>query len=177
MDKDPGRLLAMIVLGRSRNIVSYALAEDIPLLGVCFGHQLIAEMLGGNVTRDEEQQKSGSFEVVLTDSGKSDPLFGDLPASFTAQYAHADSATALPEGATLLASSSCCRFSALRYGKRAYTVQFHPELTAEQAAARLEACPEYLPPGASARDVIRESPEASKLIPLWIENIVCARAR
>lgn len=172
MDNDPARLLAMIALSRARNIMSYAFAEELPLLGVCFGHQLIAQMRGGDVTHDHAQMKSGSFEVSLTAAGKADRLFGELPPSFVAQFGHKDSATALPEGATLLVSADCCRFSGLRYGTRAYTMQFHPELTAREAIVRLDACPEYLPEGVKARDVVRESPEASRLIPLWIERIV-----
>src|SRR3989344_360392 len=172
MDNDPARLLAMIALSRARNFVSYAFAEELPILGVCFGHQLIAQMRGGEVAHDQAQMKSGSYEVHLTDAGERDAVFGELPASFVAQYGHKDSATTLPEGATLLVSADCCRFSGLRYGSRAYTMQFHPELTAQEAIVRLNACPEYLPKNTKAEDVVRTSPEASRLIPLWIERIV-----
>lgn len=157
-EKDPARIMSLMILSRSRNLVSYALAEKMPLLGICYGHQLIANMYGGDVQNDEEQSKFGSYEVQLTEEGKRDPLFKSLPESFIAQYAHNDSVTKLPQGATLLASSNGCRFSALRYGVSAYTVQFHPEVT------RFEDLPlEY-----------RDSAEASKLIPRWIERIVAA---
>lgn len=155
-EKDPARLMSLIILSRAKNLVSYALTEKIPLLGICYGHQLIANMYGGDVRNDKEQSKFGSYEVQLTDDGKRDVLFKNLPQSFVAQYAHNDSVTKLPEGATVLASSHGCRFGALRYGISAYTTQFHPEVI------RFEDLPlEY-----------RDSAEASRLIPLWLDGIV-----
>ena len=155
-ERDPARIISSIILSRAKNLIAYALAEDVPLLGICYGHQLIANMYGGQVDNDKEQSKFGSYEVQLTDAGKSDLLFKNMPESFIAQYAHNDSVTKLPQGATLLASAKGCRFSALRYGKAAYTTQFHPEVT------RFEDLPvEY-----------RDSFEASKLIPLWIERVL-----
>ncbi len=155
-EKDPARLMSLIILSRTKNLISHALAEKIPLLGICYGHQLIANMYGGEVRDDKEQSKFGSYEVQLTEEGKHDPVFKDLPESFIAQYAHKDSVTKLPEGAALLASAKGCKFSALRYGPSCYTVQFHPEVT------HFSDLP--LP--------YRESIEASKLIPLWMERII-----
>lgn len=151
-ENDPARIMSAIILSRARNIVAYAMEKDIPILGVCFGHQLIAQMHGGMVSNDREQSKFGSHEVHLTEAGKHDPLFGQLPHTFTAQYAHKDSATNLPTGAELLASSPGCAYSALRYGARTYTTQFHPEL---ETFADLPL--EYKP-----------SPEASSIIKRWL---------
>ena len=159
-DNDPMRLTAMIILLRVRALVSYLRKENIPTLGVCFGHQLIAQIYEGNVTNDQAQQKVGTYEVQLTDEGKDDPLFKNLPASFMAQYAHKDSVTSLPEDAVLLAIASPGRFSALRYGGKVYTVQFHPEV----ARMRREDVPYH------------ESPESSGIIPLWIQRIVAPTA-
>lgn len=156
VESDPARLMAYVILSRVKNMISHALAEGLPLLGICYGHQLIANMYGGKVGNDKEQSKFGSYEIQLTEAGKRDSLFKDMPGSFIAQYAHKDSVTQLPAGATSLASSKGCKFSALRYGTRAYTTQFHPEVT------RFDDLPlEY-----------RDSPEASRLISLWIERIV-----
>jgi len=156
-EKDPARLMATIILSRTKLIITYALAENVPILGVCFGHQLIAQMRGGDVQFDPTQEKSGSHEVHLTNEGKADALFGHLPGSFIAQYWHKDSVTNLPEGATVLATGPSCRFSALRYGDNIYTTQFHPEV--ERVA------PDKNP---------RPSPEASELVLQWIRHIVSA---
>lgn len=153
-DGDPVRLMSMMILSRAKNIVSYALAQNIPTLGVCFGHQIIGELHSGAVMNDAEQRKMGAYEVILTDDGKKDPLFCALPERFLAQYAHKDSVTQMPIGATLLASSPACRFSMLRYGSKVYTVQFHPEVL-------------MMPRGPQ-----RETPESSSIIALWIERIV-----
>lgn len=153
-DSDPVRLMSMMILSRARNIVSYAMTRDIPTLGVCFGHQIIGQMHGGMVTNDREQSKMGAYEVVVTEEGKKDPLFSALPERFFAQYAHKDSVTNAPEGATLLATGPACRFSALRYGRRVYTVQFHPEVL------KMPRGPEH------------ETSEASRLVALWIKRAV-----
>ena len=151
--KDPARLMSLILLSRTRNIISYTLAQRLPLLGVCFGHQMVAQMHGGEVENDTAQSKFGSYEVGLTEEGAKDPVFGHLPKSFFAQYAHKDSVTTLPSGATLLAQSPACSFSALRYADKAYTVQFHPEVLR---------FPDI--PGCT-----REAPEALKILPLWAQ--------
>lgn len=153
-DGDPVRLMSMIILSRAKNIVLYAMETDLPILGVCFGHQIIGQMQGGMVTNDREQSKMGAYEVMLTDTGTRDPLFGSFPEKFFAQYAHKDSVTNMPEGATLLATGPACRFSALRYGSKIYTVQFHPEVV-------------QMPKGPK-----HASPESSKIIQKWIETIV-----
>lgn len=156
-EKDPARLMAAIILSRAKNIVKHALAERIPVLGVCFGHQLIAQMHRGDVQCDTGQGKSGSHEVSLTKEGRQDRLFKNLPPSFIAQYWHKDSVTNLPESAVLLATGPACRFSALRYGRNTYTVQFHPEVK--------RVIDDQNP---------KPSPEATSLIPLWIEQIVAS---
>lgn len=125
-----------------------------PILGVCFGHQIIGNMHEGMVSNDREQAKMGAYEVFLTEEGKTDPLFGALPERFFAQYAHKDSVTNTPAGATLLATGEACRFAALRYGSRAYTCQFHPEVL------KMPRGPEH------------DTSEASGLVRLWVERVV-----
>lgn len=153
-DGDPVRLMSTLILSRARNIVAHALEADIPILGVCFGHQIVGEMHGGMISNDREQSKMGAYEVLLTEEGKKDVLFGALPERFFAQYAHKDSVTTMPSGATLLATGPTCRYSALRYGRRVYTVQFHPEV-------------EKMPRGPE-----HASSEASYLVRLWLEKVV-----
>jgi len=168
---DPVRLMGMIIFTRLRMFISYIFSNDMPALGICFGHQLMAQMRGGAVEGDDGQSKVGTHEVVLTEEGKRDPVFASLPATFLAQYAHRDSATELPEGAVLLATGAKCKYSALRYGQRVYSAQFHPELTAAGFAARLKTSG-YLPEGVAAESIVRESPEAPLVITSWLERIV-----
>lgn len=159
------------VLERVRALVEYILAEDFPLLGICFGHQLVAEIRGGNVTHDHSQKKMGTFDVVLNEEGKRDRLFTGMPGSFAGQYAHRDSVTSLPRGATLLASGDSCFFSVLRYGGNVYTLQFHPELSELDLLNAREVAETYLDPGVSIESVVRPSQESSRIIGRFVKDI------
>ena len=170
-EDDAERAGAIEVLERIRPLIEYLIANDFPTLGICFGHQLIAEVRGGNVTHDQTQKKMGTYDLRKTEEGRVDPLFGTLSDVFAGQYAHRDSVTTLPHGATSLATGDCCRFSALRYGKNVYTFQFHPELCAEDLLCARDAAETYLVPGVSIESVLRESPEASKLIAQFVNEI------
>ncbi len=168
---------AQSILRLSRPLIEYILANDVPTLGVCFGHQLIGEIRGGEVSTDTVQKKAGSFEVSLTTEGKKDLIFGQFPETFVAQYGHKNSLTKLPNGATLLANSDICNFSALRYSPRIYTVQFHPELSPSDVLRKFASAPDYLPDGMSAESLVRESPEASRIIPLFVAKIASGSSK
>lgn len=176
---DPARTETAEVIQRLSPCIAHMMKTNVPFLGICLGHQIIAEKFGGAVTNDQTQKKVGTYSVILTNQGQNDHLFGVLPGTFFAQYGHKDSVTKQPENSTVLAIGESCAFSALRYGQKGYTVQFHPELTAHDIAWKLKNSPGYLPEGQSAESVlsskVQESPEASKLIPLWIERVVKPR--
>ena len=73
-----------------------------PLLGICYGHQLIAYALGGEVGPNPRGRESGTVEIMLRDEARPDPLFAGLPATFRAHASHAQSVLRLPPGATWL---------------------------------------------------------------------------
>jgi GMP synthase (glutamine-hydrolysing) len=171
-EDDEARMRAFEILERVRPLILYALENQVPLLGVCFGHQLVAEVRGGAVRRDNSQEKFGSHDVAKQAVAVDDPLFAELPESFSAQYWHKDSVTVLPEGAQPLACGERCSYAALRYGPTAYTVQFHPELSPQDAVDRLSRYPEYLPAGVDVDSVVKPSPEAAQLIPAFLDRIV-----
>lgn len=169
---DPARLTSQIIIARLRPVIEYVLEHSLPVLGVCYGHQLIAEITAGKVARDSGQGKVGTYPVHLTAAGRQDSLFGDMPASFPAQYGHKDSIVSVPPEATILATGPSCRFAALRYGTRAYTTQFHPELTREDMMRRMQDAPGYLPEGVDMEALFQESLVASEVIPAFIERVV-----
>lgn len=170
---DPFRILAMLISSRAKNLAGYALTHKIPLLGICFGHQIIGGIRGGAVQNDKTQAKRGTFAITRTAEGKTDALFKHLPNTFDVQYGHHDSITQLPEGAVVLATGTNCHFAALRYGDNNYTMQFHPELTADMLAHTLNTNTELLPENVSkAEEIVHATPFASKIIPLWLEHIV-----
>ena len=112
-------------LAELKTFIRGCVAVDVPFFGICLGGQLLADVLGGEVTAKERGEK-GLCKLTLTATGQSDPLFAGVPAAFSAFQWHNDSFS-LPAGAHLLASSADCPGQAFRYG-RAWGVQFHPEV-------------------------------------------------
>jgi GMP synthase (glutamine-hydrolysing) len=104
-------------------------ARGMPLLGVCLGGQLLAKAAGAHVGPSPERE-GGFVRVELTDDAEGDPIFGSLPREFDVFAMH-EYAFHVPEGAVELARSSVCS-QAFRLGDRAWGVQFHPEIRAEQ---------------------------------------------
>lgn len=145
---------------------------DFPTLAICFGHQIIAQSLGVQVVNDKSQAKVGSHTVSLTGVAQSDTLFKGLPNTFIAQYGHKDSLSVLPTGATLLAQGEQCKYSAIRFGRKRYSVQFHPELDARDVQQKFLSHPDYLPEGMTPEELIQESPYATQLLRNFINNIL-----
>ncbi len=144
-----------------------ALVESqLPTLAICFGHQLVAKMFGGEVEADPEQAETGTMEIHLTDEGRTSPLFTDVPKKFYAVCGHKDSVTRLPKNAKLLAYSDKCRVHAYQLTDNFYSVQFHPELDRDGLTWRLNLFPEYMK-GRTIEEVkesYNEIPHAYKVI-------------
>jgi len=100
-------------------------AQQVPLLGICLGGQLLAHALGGRVNRDSCGEV-GIGQVELTEAGRHDPLFKGLSTTINSLQWHNDSFES-PEEAQLLASSPVCPGQAFRYPPCSYGLQFHPE--------------------------------------------------
>ena len=114
-------------LRAEQHFLRCAMAQDVPLLGICLGSQLLAKALGARVYRNA-QKEIGWYTVDLTPAGAADPLFAGLPLSLPVFQWHSD-AFDLPAGARPLASSPLCAHQAFRYGDRVYGLLFHLELT------------------------------------------------
>jgi GMP synthase-like glutamine amidotransferase len=105
------------------------LEQDVPLLGICLGSQLLAKALGARVYRNPHKE-IGWYTVDLTPAGAADPLFAGLTSPIPVFQWHGD-AFDIPAGAMPLASSSLCMHQAFRYGDRVYGLLFHLELTSD----------------------------------------------
>lgn len=112
-----------------------AVAVDMPLFGVCYGHQLMAYALGGVVDYHPQGREMGCLEINLTKAGADDPLTGGLSQGFMAHLTHMQTVTQLPAGAQSLASSPHDKNQIIRYGAKAVSTQFHPEFTPGIAAS------------------------------------------
>jgi GMP synthase (glutamine-hydrolysing) len=148
-----------------------------PVLGVCFGHQLLARALGARVERNPRGREAGTAAVRLTPEGARDPLFAGLDSPLLVQQTHEDHVAALPAGATLLAENEMTPVQAFAWGETVRCVQFHPEFDAERSRLLTEVRRERLdlqaPGGAAAvRSSIRETPDATSLLGRWLEQFV-----
>lgn len=104
-------------------------AAGTPVLGVCFGHQLLGRAAGGDVRANPRGREIGTVRVQLTPAGRKDPLFSWAESGeIEVQATHLDAVLPPPPGATLLASNEVCATQALRFSETVASVQFHPEL-------------------------------------------------
>jgi GMP synthase (glutamine-hydrolysing) len=140
----PGLFSGVIVMGSQAMVTDYeewsertaswipaVIQAGIPILGICYGHQLLAHALGGLVGPNPYGGEFGSVDVKLLEPAQSDLLFQTLPPIIRVQTYHHQSVIELPKGATLLASSDKDPNHAFSIGGTAWGVQFHPEMDAE----------------------------------------------
>jgi GMP synthase (glutamine-hydrolysing) len=127
---------AMVTEGAAWSLAAEAwLAEahgrGLPILGVCYGHQLLARALGGEAGWNPNGREMGTVEVELTPAARADALFAGAASPLVAQASHSQSVLALPPGAVLLGHNAHDPHQAFRVGERTFGVQFHPEFDAD----------------------------------------------
>lgn len=118
-------------LVHERQLIREAVEREIPVLGICFGAQLLAVALGGSVIRDGPLEV-GMGSAKLTDAGRADPVLGAVGDTATVLHWHRHAYT-LPPGAVRLATGDRHVEQAFRFGATAYGMQFHVEINAELA--------------------------------------------
>ncbi len=102
-------------------------SKNIPLLGICYGHQLIAKALGGTSDFNKKGKEIGRVKIKSTLNALNDPLFDGFPKQFYAFETHYQSAVKLPLKAVILASNHKDQHQAVRFSQSIWGVQFHPE--------------------------------------------------
>jgi GMP synthase-like glutamine amidotransferase len=122
-------------------IRKFVLDMQRPYLGICLGHQLLADATGGRVGLAEKPEV-GVLTVTQTDAGRRDPLMRGLPDPMTVLQWHGAEVTGIPANGEVLARSDMCGIQAFRVGKHAYGLQCHVEIT-EQTVNNWAEVPEY----------------------------------
>ncbi len=111
-----------------KTFIRTAYGTGAPMVGVCFGHQILAEALNGKVVKSERGWGCGIHEYTL----QARTEWMDSHQDTIAIHAmHQDQVVDLPPGAKVLASSDFCPYAALAYGETAISIQPHPEFTAD----------------------------------------------
>lgn len=116
---------------RGADYLRAAFDVGVPILGVCYGHQMLAWTFGGEVAFNANGREIGTVEIATTTAATGDDLFNELPPTFTAQVSHLQSVVTLPAGAVQLAHNDFDKNHAFRLGETVWGVQFHPEFNAD----------------------------------------------
>ena len=141
------------------------------MFGICFGHQIIAQALGGKVEKSEKGWGTGVHSYDLADDWP-EKLGGPLAEGLAMQVFHQDQVIDKPETAATLASSGFCEYAALWYPDFAVTVQGHPEYTSEFARDLIEARRELVLVGRDPEAAFEETraPTTREALALWLRD-------
>ena len=118
-----------------------AVAMKLPIFGICFGHQILAQALGGEVQKNPRGREMGTVRV---ERFVDDPIFDGMPSSFEANATHVDTVVRLPEGAVAMARNELEDHHVIRFTNTCYGAQFHPEVDASIMKSYIDARREIL---------------------------------
>ena len=161
---------------RLEGFVREVAATKAPLFGICFGHQIVAQALGGEVTRNPRGREIGTVRVRRVGE---DAIFDGLPDEFLVNATHKDCVSRLPEGARLLAASELDPVQAFAIGDAIRCVQFHPEIDGDAMRGYVEARAHLIEEeGGDARAIlagVTEAPHAEAVLRAFVRGFVRLR--
>jgi GMP synthase (glutamine-hydrolysing) len=154
-----------------------AVAAEVPLLGVCFGHQILASALGGEVRKNPAGRRIGRLEVARSDTD--DPLLDGVPARFHVNVSHRDHVAVAPRGIRPLIVADHDPIHAFAHGPKARAVQFHPEFHEGVIRGYIEARREILRGEGLDPDLLEreigEVPHAQRILRNFVTRFVAER--
>lgn len=152
-----------------KRFIQSAFAQSVPMVGICFGHQIIAAALGGTVAKTDIGFLCGNNAYELTDHLS---FMNQSDKDFTIQAMHQDQVITLGEAARVLAKSAHCANAALTYGDTVLSFQGHPEFSARYSRDLIETrTPQFIPPerGKQALENVDDNNQ-SGLVARWIAD-------
>ena len=144
--------------------------EQRPFVGICFGHQLLAHALSGEVAKARQGWGAGVLPVEVL---KQEPWMQPAKAEIRIQHMHQDQVRRLPEGSVLLGRSPHCDVGMFRVGQSMLGIEGHPEFTREFGAALIESRRSRIGT-APAEEALKslERPNDGKTVGAWIGRFI-----
>ena len=111
--------------------------NDHPYMGCCYGLGILAQHLGGEVSKTRFSEPVGTTACAVTPEAENDPLLAGIATEFDAFVGHKEAVQSLPRGTVHLIRSEACPVQMIRYGRNVYATQFHPEADAHDFERRI----------------------------------------
>lgn len=150
--------------------------EAVPLFGICFGHQMVAEALGGKVGKNPNGREIGTIDVRVRPMVRPEPILTGLGPVFRANHTHVDTVVSLPPGARVLGETSLEANAIFVVGETTKCVQFHPEIDGDAMRGYVEARAHLIEAeGGDAnavRDAVSDTPEGAATLRNFVRHVV-----
>ena len=157
------------------DFIRAAYAANKKLVGICFGHQILAHALGGNAEKSDHGWGLGLKQFTITGSK---PWMPDPPTECALYFAHQDQVTALPPGAERLGSSAFCQNALFAIDDRVLGIQGHPEFSTPMMQQILARADGHVPPeyvSEAERSLDSGLPDAQR-VGQWLVNFLLLSA-
>lgn len=185
---EPGQIAAVIITGAhcmvteqqawSEQIARWlpeVIAADVPVLGVCYGHQLLAHALGGEVGYHPRGAEEGTFPMQFAPEAADDPLFSHFPSTIKIHASHSQTTLRLPPGSKVLGSNEFEPHHVVQFAPQVWGVQFHPEFTEQIMRLYIEEdAPALEKKGfdtAAALKSVTATPESNRIIEQFAQMV------
>lgn len=152
-----------------------AMQAQLPVFGVCYGHQLMAHALGGTIGDNPEGLEIGTHTITLDAAAQTDPLLSQHTQTFDAYLLHQQSVLKPPAGAVSLATSDLDRHQILRYAPNTYSVQFHPEFSEAVMRASIEDLARAPGHGAEHTPIAAQTPFSRQILLSFCDIVLTAQ--